>query len=63
MRMILVGLLTAFLARDVVAHPQPYFRCTMAATSNGWCQGCRAGYLATPRCSLIIFTAEPASGA
>ena len=47
MRMVLVGLVTGVLAGAAFAHPQPHFTCAMAATSNGWCEVCRVGYLAT----------------
>ena len=47
MKAILLGVLGVALASAAIAHPQPHFTCGMAPTRNGWCDGCRVGYLAT----------------
>ncbi len=47
MRLVLIGLLSMAFPAAAAAHPQPHFTCNMAPTSNGWCDGCRVGYLAT----------------
>jgi hypothetical protein len=61
--MILMGLFVAACTADGVAHPQPHFTCRMAATSNGWCQVCRVGYIATVEIkSAQLFEALDAYG-
>ncbi len=63
MRMILIGLWAAAWTAVADAHPQPHFNCRMAATSNGWCQVCRVGYIATVEIrSAQLFEALDAHG-
>ncbi len=63
MRMVLIGLVSLALTATAGAHPQPHFTCNMAATSNGWCQGCRVGYVATVEIrSAALFEALDANG-
>ena len=63
MRMLLIALFVAAWTAVAVAHPQPHFTCSRAATSNGWCQGCRVGYIATVEIrSAQLFEALDAHG-
>ena len=60
---ILIGLVSMAFPAAAVAHPQPHFTCDMAPTSNGWCQGCRVGYVATVEIrSADLFEALDANG-
>ncbi len=63
MRMVLAGLLSVALQGVAAAHPTPPFACAMASTSNGWCDGCRTGYLATVEIrSAKLFESLDANG-